>query len=591
MPAVEIPFCILLFSFDFHLLLKQPSNIIFSTDKKGFVKGGIMKIRTLRLTLSLAAFLSWRISSQAQWVQTNRPYDGIIYCFAESPAADGSGTNLFAGTDDGVFLSTDNGTSWIKVNNGLTSTNVRAFAISGMNLFAGTYGGVFLFTNNGTSWTDVSTGLTSLWVTSFAISGSNLFAGTNSGVYLSTDNGTSWSDVNAGMVDPHANTFAFIDTNLFAGTSLNGVLLSADNGTNWTYVNNGLKHTNVRVLTVCGSDLYAGTDSGGVFLSNNNGKSWTDVSIGLTNANVNALVVKSAEDGSGTSLFAGAGGGIWSEVRGGIFLSTNNGTSWTKIKTGLNVTALAVMGKNLFAGTWWGNGVYLSTDNGTSWAEVNNGLPAPYVNDLAVIGTNLFAGVWSYSPPPGGVFLSTNNGEKWEHVGLESTIVPPFVVIGTNLFVGDWNGGVFFTADNGTSWTAVNTGLNATTIDALGRNGSYLFASTGNGIWRRPLSEMITSVEEPPSERSIPENFSLEQNYPNPFNPTTSIQFHLPASSFVTLKVYNSAGREVATLVDRQLPAGSHRTEWNASSVPSGIYYYRIQAGNHMETKKLVVMR
>jgi hypothetical protein len=89
----------------------------------------------------------------------------------------------------------------------------------------------------------------------------------------------------------------------------------------------------------------------------------------------------------------------------------------------------------------------------------------------------------------------------------------------------------------------------------------------------------------------LPVVFALEQNYPNPFNPATTIAFHLPASSFVTLKVFNTAGQEIASLVDRQLPAGDHRTEWNASGVPSGIYFYRIQAGIYSETKKLVVLK
>jgi hypothetical protein len=71
-------------------------------------------------------------AAHAQWVQTNGPYGGMIISFAVS------GTNLFAGTGDGVFLSTDNGTSWTIVNNGLTSTNVSALAVSGTNLFAGT---------------------------------------------------------------------------------------------------------------------------------------------------------------------------------------------------------------------------------------------------------------------------------------------------------------------------------------------------------------------------------------------------------------------------------------------------------------------
>ncbi len=111
-------------------------------------------------------------SAHAQWVQTNGPYGGYINCFTVS------GTNLFAGTSGGVFLSTNNGTSWTAVNNGLTNTDVRALAVSGTNLFAGTSGGVFLSTNNGTSWTAVNTGLTNTHVRSLAVSGTNLFAGT-----------------------------------------------------------------------------------------------------------------------------------------------------------------------------------------------------------------------------------------------------------------------------------------------------------------------------------------------------------------------------------------------------------------------------
>ncbi len=132
-------------------------------------------------------------SARAQWVQTNGPYGGIVNCLAVS------GTNLFAGTGrGGVFLSTNNGTSWTAVNNGLTNTNVYALAVSpasggtgGTNLFAGTWGdGVFLSTNNGISWTAVNTGLTNTRVWSLAVSpasgrtgGTNLFAGTDGSVW------------------------------------------------------------------------------------------------------------------------------------------------------------------------------------------------------------------------------------------------------------------------------------------------------------------------------------------------------------------------------------------------------------------------
>jgi hypothetical protein len=83
----------------------------------------------------------------------------------------------------------------------------------------------------------------------------------------------------------------------------------------------------------------------------------------------------------------------------------------------------------------------------------------------------------------------------------------------------------------------------------------------------------------------------LEQNYPNPFNPSTSISFTLPSKSFVSLKVFDLLGREVATLVNEQKPAGTYTQKWNAANVSSGIYFYRLQADKFTETKKLVLLK
>jgi len=83
----------------------------------------------------------------------------------------------------------------------------------------------------------------------------------------------------------------------------------------------------------------------------------------------------------------------------------------------------------------------------------------------------------------------------------------------------------------------------------------------------------------------------LRQNYPNPFNPITSISFSLPLKSFISLKIFDLLGREVATIVSEQLSAGNHAIKWNAVNMSSGIYFYRLQAGSFTETKKLVLLR
>jgi hypothetical protein len=110
------------------------------------------------------------------------------------------------------------------------------------------------------------------------------------------------------------------------------------------------------------------------------------------------------------------------------------------------------------------------------------------------------------------------------------------------------------------------------------------------------LNIVTTGVED--DELSAKE-FSLEQNYPNPFNPSTIIRYTIPnviasetkQSQFVSLKVYDVLGNEVATLIDEYKSAGNYEVEFSADELTSGIYFYKLQAGSYTETKKLVLMK
>ncbi|MEO8230753.1 MAG: T9SS type A sorting domain-containing protein, partial [Ignavibacteriota bacterium] len=90
---------------------------------------------------------------------------------------------------------------------------------------------------------------------------------------------------------------------------------------------------------------------------------------------------------------------------------------------------------------------------------------------------------------------------------------------------------------------------------------------------------------------SLPEEYLLSQNYPNPFNPSTKISWQSPVGSHQSLKVYDILGNEVATLVDEYKPAGSYEVEFDASRLTSGIYFYRLQAGSFVETKKMILLK
>jgi hypothetical protein len=102
------------------------------------------------------------------------------------------------------------------------------------------------------------------------------------------------------------------------------------------------------------------------------------------------------------------------------------------------------------------------------------------------------------------------------------------------------------------------------------------------------------SVDE--TEKVFPTKFLLSQNYPNPFNPSTKINYRLPERSFVTLKIYDVLGNEIATLVNEEKPAGSYEAEFNGTglihqTLPSGVYFYQLRTGAFIETKKMILLR
>jgi hypothetical protein len=102
------------------------------------------------------------------------------------------------------------------------------------------------------------------------------------------------------------------------------------------------------------------------------------------------------------------------------------------------------------------------------------------------------------------------------------------------------------------------------------------------------LTDEIVSIE---SDGLIANTFILEQNYPNPFNPSTKIEFSIQDFGFVSLKVYDILGNEVATLVNSEKPAGVYELEWNAGNVPSGVYFYQLKTEDFVETKKMILMK
>jgi hypothetical protein len=151
-------------------------------------------------------------------------------------------------------------------------------------------------------------------------------------------------------------------------------------------------------------------------------------------------------------------------------------------------------------------------------------------------------------------------------------------------------GGVYLSSDNGTNLPAVNYGLTSYSVSTLIVDGTNLYAGTNSAwVWKRPLSDFPTAVTK--ELMDIPKDYTLFQNYPNPFNPNTVISYSLPLSSYVKLIVYNTLGQSIITLESGYKTAGNYSINFNASDLPSGIYFYKLEAGSFSQINKMMLIK
>jgi len=226
------------------------------------------------------------------------------------------------------------------------------------------------------------------------------------------------------------------------------------------------------VIDPISSNVFVGTNKGGVFLSTNNANSWTRLNTGIySSIAVYSLAI------SGNTIYAGTYGS-------GIYKSTDNGNSWITVNTGLDngifVRSLAVNGDKVYAGT--NNGIFFSDDNGNSWVPINNGLTNLFINSILIKGDNIYAG-----SSGGGIFKSTNNGSSWVSMnnGLSenSLTINVLAIIDNNIYAGT-GGGLFMSDNDGQSWSNIYLNLN-TSVNSIAKKGNSLFIGTYfKGVFR-----------------------------------------------------------------------------------------------------------
>lgn len=499
------------------------------------------------------------------WTNTLTGY-GIIHSLAAKD------NYVFAGaSSNGIFISTDYGLTWNQST--LTNASVLSLKFNGTLLYAGSESnGFYVSSNNGLTFSRYNFPYD---VKSIGFSGNNIFAGTiKRGIYKSTDSGASW------IMTPYGNQkvmgFKADSLKLYAGSYDNGLQFSTDGGSSW--IQSDLESQHLNSIATDGGNVYAGAEllcsSIGMFRSTNGGYNFHEAGF-YYDVLVTSMTV------SGGNLLIGA----WMCIdSGGVYVSTDKGNTFTRTLS-YDIRSLYANGNNVYAGLVAGfnegSGIYLSTNSGFNWQSI--GPLGKSVSSVTVSGSKIFAGINN------GVQMTTNNGVNWTQ-SLTSSRGTALLSAGNYLFAGTEKNGVYFSSDNGLNWVQKNQGLVSNQqITHIGLQNNKLYASTyGNSVFVRDLAEIV-SVNNISEE--IPTEYLLSQNYPNPFNPITTIKFSIPKATFVEIAVYDITGREIETLVNESLQAGTYQTTWNAASYPSGVYFYKIVSDNYTETKKMLLIK
>ncbi len=286
---------------------------------------------------------------------------------------------------------------------------------------------------------------------------------------------------------------------------------------------------------------------------------------------------------------------------GGIWITSNGGLNWTPVPgSGTAISNIQFTDSNTgwVLGKFWDDFqtdtayILKSTNGGQSWIKKYQKPRMSLLSSHFLNNNTGWAGGGESSPSQNILLKTTDGGNNWERIILNSNNYPMTIFfVNTNL---GWSCGdaVFNTTDGGYSWLLQSE---------LGQNTYYrsmYFANSLNGwvvgsngsIYKTNSGGIMSAAS---STGSIANKFSLSQNYPNPFNPETVIRYSLSENRFVTLKIFDVLGNEVATLVNEKQNPGTYNYQLSTVNyqLSSGIYYYKLEAGDFSEVKKMILLK
>ncbi len=522
------------------------------------------------------------INSQAGWIGCSSGDPGYIYKTADGGISwdslslgEGRATSFFFTDSDHGWAAGSVSTSWFTSKGFIYKTEDGGHNWDETVLNDGGGPGALYFRNN-----------------SFGIA-----VGDAGQILKSTDGGVSWRSNAVTLQNLNALYFTNEQTGWVVGDY--GIILHTSNGGDaWELqVAGKSKHLKDVFFIDQNRGWAVGNDTlGGVVLQTNDGGiSWDSLAINLSDHGLNSI------------LFMGPDSG-WIAGYDIVLRTTDGGLSWGPVFSGNDFTDIFF----LSAADGWlltYNKVYKTSNGGSGWNEI-------IVNPMMALEFN---GIFFISPDTGfvigdslGKYFYDRRGIVYKTVdgGITWNLIqtPIEVLWWNDIFFTDarhgwavgwstlWNLNAYntiYTTDGGANWVAQEPPLGWSASSAIffinpevgwrvGYSGAILKTTSGGNL---------TPVIRPAVNSGIPERVHLYQNYPNPFNASTNIEFRIPNAEFTTLKIYNLIGQEIAVLLSENLKAGSYQCSWNAAGLASGVYLYKLKAGEYMEVRKMILMK
>lgn len=496
------------------------------------------------------------------------------------------GELIFAGSNKGLYVSSDEGENWILQNNELPI--LLDLAVSGNNLFCATSEGVYLSTDNGKSWIEKLPHIS----TQKIITKDNLIiAGTTHDIYISDDIGDNWVIINSGLMDVNIGNFAIQDNNIFAGGS--SLYLSTDHGNSWTKKILDLKDVSISGLVSLGNYIFCSSLQG-IHLTSDLGNTWEEKNSGLINSYIACIKVND------NHLFI-------SNYSNGIFSSSDLGNTWEEKTSGLSKEQkkkiagfIEVNGNNIIFANYTSHGFLLSTDKGASWTTFDRKydlkFDSVYISSFNFNGNDIFA-----AGSKGVYYFSSDLGITWEKRYIDPSKKPTTyaILIRENYIFAGTNIGIYFSTDYGKTWAERNEGLPKNIISSFLIKGNYIYAGTTGGVYRARLSDFgISPVEEFDTQTKYYTNhFYASAPYPTPSQSIVRADVYWDLSfdlNEAVQGVYNSFGELVERTENLTLTKSTNapaQIVWDCSRQSNGVYFIAIRHHGRTDCIPIVVSR